>query len=240
MLQKTASMEATAMKNDRSMRRNANQILSKYHIANATLDNLIYILEDQGYEIIDYSSDSLEENDVISRLQFDSLAKSAKAFTYSNGHLHFVFVRIELTADEKLVALAHEEGHIACGHLDKKNVSSGNIQDEYDANEFAHYFLHPSVIRKVRTILYTHKPLSIVGLIAILLLIIAVPVILHFSEETQYYGDYYITDSGEKYHEASCIFIKDKTNVRKMTIKEFESGGYEPCQICLPGSMNNN
>lgn len=107
------------MKNDRSTRKTANYILTKYHIANVTLENLAYILEDQGFEVIDYSCDSLEENDVISRLQLDSLAKSAKAFTYSKDNLHFVFVRIELTAaDEKLVALAHEEGHIACGHLD--------------------------------------------------------------------------------------------------------------------------
>ena len=39
---------------------------------------------------------------------------------------------------------------------------------------------------------------------------------------------------GNKYHEKDCIFVKDKTNVHRMTEEEFESGEYEPCRICLP------
>ena len=30
------------------------------------------------------------------------------------------------------------------------------------------------------------------------------------------------------------IFIKDKSNVHRMTVDEYESGEFEPCQICLP------
>ena len=53
-------------------------------------------------------------------------------------------------------------------------------------------------------------------------------------KEKHYYGTYYITESGNKYHERNCIFVKDKTNIRRMTVEEFESGEYEPCAICLP------
>ena len=43
-----------------------------------------------------------------------------------------------------------------------------------------------------------------------------------------------LTSTGNKYHEEECIFVKDKTNTRRLTIEEFESGDYEPCDICLP------
>ena len=53
-------------------------------------------------------------------------------------------------------------------------------------------------------------------------------------KEQSYYGEYYLTESGNKYHKEECIFIKDKTNVQRITVKEFESGEYAPCKMCLP------
>jgi hypothetical protein len=51
--------------------------------------------------------------------------------------------------------------------------------------------------------------------------------------EKTYYGEYYVTENGEKYHDEDCIYIKDKSNVHRLTIEEYESGEFEPCQICL-------
>ena len=45
---------------------------------------------------------------------------------------------------------------------------------------------------------------------------------------------YYVTPTGKKYHREDCIFIKDKKNVERLTDKEYYSGEYDPCQICLP------
>ena len=49
-----------------------------------------------------------------------------------------------------------------------------------------------------------------------------------------YYGEYYITENGTKYHEKDCMIIKDKNNTQRLTKSDYESGDYEPCQVCLP------
>lgn len=70
--------------------------------------------------------------------------------------------------------------------------------------------------------------------VTIIIVLSAVFIAYKKQQDKKYYGNYYITESGQKYHEAGCIFVKDKDNVHRMTIDEFESGNYEPCQICLP------
>lgn len=214
----------------------ARKILKKNNLSNISLENLVYLIEEQGYELIEFSPDTIKEVGIIASFHLELFAKSAKAFTYKNADLKYVFVRDDLSANEKLYALAHEEGHIACGHLEKINVSPDNIEDEYEANEFAHYLLNPSISQKIKTIIYEHKRISLVASAIILCIIIAIPVTIHFIKESSYYGEYYVTQSGEKYHEKDCIFIKNKNNFHRMTIDEFESGEYEPCQICLPES----
>lgn len=69
---------------------------------------------------------------------------------------------------------------------------------------------------------------------AIIILLIGTIVLCNSQKEKKYYGEYYITESGQKYHEEGCIFVKYKDNVHRMTTDEYESGDYEPCQICLP------
>lgn len=68
-------------------------------------------------------------------------------------------------------------------------------------------------------------------ILSILIGMVAVGVI---QKQQSYYGDYYITSSGNKYHEKECIFVKDKTNVQRLTKEQFDSGEYDPCQMCLP------
>ena len=52
-----------------------------------------------------------------------------------------------------------------------------------------------------------------------------------------YKDNLYVTSTGECYHKKECIFIKNKTNTRKLAKEEFEKGTYSPCDMCLP---NNN
>lgn len=54
------------------------------------------------------------------------------------------------------------------------------------------------------------------------------------NELKHYYGELYITSTGNKYHEKDCIFVKHKDNVERLKIEQFENGEYEPCDICLP------
>ncbi len=53
-------------------------------------------------------------------------------------------------------------------------------------------------------------------------------------DEKTYYGEYYVTETGSKYHEKNCMFVKDKNSVCRLIEEEFQSGDYEPCKTCLP------
>ena len=79
-----------------------------------------------------------------------------------------------------------------------------------------------------------HKKAVICCILALVIAFASIVAINIINTEKQYYGEYYITSSGNKYHEEGCIFVKDKTNVQRLTKEQFESGEYEPCQMCLP------
>ncbi|MCM1258759.1 MAG: MBL fold metallo-hydrolase [Roseburia sp.] len=42
----------------------------------------------------------------------------------------------------------------------------------------------------------------------------------------------HITDTGQKYHSASCRFLKDSD--QGISLKEAKAAGYEPCKVCHP------
>lgn len=214
----------------------AKKLLLQYGISKLTLDNIIYVIESQGYEIIEYSQTDTTSSAwmVIKNLNLSLYAYSGKAFGYQNGKTKLLFVCEDLSADEKLYALAHEEGHILCGHL-ISGVCDGNlVEQEYIANEVAHYLMNPPFFIKAWIMLLDHKKAAVTVLSAIGVLAIILIVVLTVHRNNSYYGHYYITENGSKYHEKDCMIIKDKTNIRRLTEEDYSTGEYEPCQVCLP------
>lgn len=214
----------------------AKDLLLQYRISKMTLENLLYIIDRQGFEILEYSQ--LDESDsvweIIQKLKLTPYAKSGKAFAYQHGSTKIIFLCEELTADEKLYALAHEEGHILCSHLSSGVSNSNSVEQEQLANEIAHYLLHPPIFVKLWIKISERKKLAI----TILLLLICGMLVLTSTylivRNNSYYGEYYITENGTKYHEKDCMIIKDKNNTQRLTKSDYESGDYEPCQVCLP------
>ena len=139
-----------------------------------------------------------------------------------------------MTADEKLYALAHEEGHIAFGHLCNGACGGNVVEEEYVANEFAHYLLNPPLWLKAVVTIKSHKKQSFWIVVIALVLAIAIPVTVNIIQSQSYYGEYYVTENGTKYHEKDCMIIKDRSHTRRLTEKDYYSGDYEPCQVCLP------
>ncbi len=215
----------------------AYSLLRQHKIADVSLDNLAQIAKEMEYSIIDYSK-SLEggyAEKLIKELRLESFARNGKSFAYRKNSVKLIFLCESMNAKEKIYALAHELGHVYCGHL-KNGVccNEADIEEEHEANEFAHYLLHPGWYERIALTICKHKVVTV--LIAILLMcgIISIPVIRQIQLNRSYYGEYYVTENGEKYHTADCPIIKDRTNTHRLTIVEYESGAYEPCQICLP------
>lgn len=44
----------------------------------------------------------------------------------------------------------------------------------------------------------------------------------------------YVTSSGEKYHRPTCRYVKNKSNVRSLSVSSAVSHGYEACSVCNP------
>lgn len=213
----------------------AYNFLRNNHLSNVTLENLVFIIEKNGYELMEYSENELmNKNHIIQQLGIADIACMAKAFTYSNTSLKFVFIREELSGQEKLLALAHEVGHIECGHLEKKNVSPDNVGDEYEANEFAHYILHIKYTYRFKLYIYEHRKTILATAAIIGCFIILFFSLLLLKKTNLSYGNFYISQNGEKYHLQECIIIKNKKNIRRITEDEFNSGEFDFCQVCLP------
>lgn len=220
----------------KNIRRLSIEIRKQYKIQTVDLISIRTVIEAYGYTIIEFDAfqNDGDVSTVIERLDLTDYIVSHKGFTYADAECRLVFVNKELDDLEKILILSHELGHITCNHLTHAPVLGTSVIEEDEANQFLHYLLRPGLPERIaiNSTLYKKQ----IVLICCLLVIISGTIIgiLYTQKQKSYYGDYYITSSGEKYHEAGCIFIKDKENVRRLTIEEFESGKYEPCQVCLP------
>lgn len=222
------------MNKDKFIKMKVKDLLNHYRLSKVTLDNLIYIIEDQGFEIIEFSSgNDIYSNQLLNHLDLIDYAKASNTFTYQYGSAKFVFICEELSASEKLCALAHEIGHICLSHLKNGNIFN-SVEEEYDANEFAHYLLHPGYITIIKGWITERKTAALITVSLLLAISIGTVVIAQINNNDAQYTKYYITESGKKYHKKDCFYIKYRPNVKQMNKEDFESGKYKPCKICLP------
>ena len=224
----------------KNARRAAYALLRQYKLSVPTLDNLVYIVEDMGFEIVDYSISRLDSDfsDLVQSLAIHELVKTGKAFVYQNADIKLLFLCEILNPDEKLYAIAHELGHIQSGRLQVGANSDYSVAEEYEANEFAHYLLNPGVGKRMVSVVQQRKPLLAVLVVVVLALLLGTVLLKHNASEKQYCKEYYVTETGKKYHTKDCSVIKDKANVHRLTVEDFESGLYEPCSICKPDAVD--
>ena len=95
------------------------------------------------------------------------------------------------------------------------------------------YMLNKGVDRKSCVAAKKHIKAIRIILVSLTALVIGLLALNAVKKEQNYYGEYYLTLTGSKYHVKQCIHIEGKTNVHRMTIDEFESGEYAPCRVCL-------
>lgn len=214
-----------------NQKRKAAEFKRKYSLKTINSANLWEALTAQGYTLVEFNSIENKENvaSLIGALQLEDQIARSKCFTYQNDKYRIVFIHEDLNDEERTVVLAHEEGHIWNGHMSSNNILGTDVVQEYEANEFAHYLLKDKTGKKKRT--------KVISVLCTVLIIASISVGLFINkqhEKAVYTDDLYVTDTGSKYHVRDCMYIRDKTDVHRLSIEDFESGQYEPCSACMP------
>lgn len=219
-----------------SIKKLAHEFCKKYKVHKPSYESMSNIAETIGYTIVEFNYIYNDEPVaiLIEKLKLDDAILREKGFTYVDSRQRLIFINEDLSSDEKLMVIVHEIGHIVCNHFSHINIIGLGVQEENQANEFAHYVLSPGWDEQTIRYVRRHKVIGYIALAIVVLGIVLSTWIIHEQQEKYYYCEYYITESGQKYHEKECIFVRDKDNVHQLTEKEYESGNYEPCQICLP------
>lgn len=196
-------------------------------------ENLCKAVEARGYTIVEFNNiyNDEEVQNLIDALEISEMIMRTRGLTYVDNNYRLVFVHEDLTEQEKLIVLAHEAGHICLEHLKKTTSIGKDVQEEYETNEFVHFLLKRNRFTKWARVI-------IVALITLVVIIVGVEAVTLLKGKPKTYSNYYITTTGDKYHEQECIFIKGKEDVHQMTEEEYENGEYKPCGICLPGDNN--
>lgn len=212
------------------------EFLKTYSLKEVNESTLINVLEKQGYTVVFFNSiyNDSDVSNIIQALNLEDYILSNRGFTYANDKYRLVFINEDLSEEERIVLLAHEEGHIYCNHTTTNMIIGNDVLQEYEANEFAHYLLHPTKLTKTKLAIKRKKKLSIAILFAVVLVGIGTTVGVVVSNQQSYQGNYYITETGSSYHKKDCMLIKNKNNVKKLTKKDYDSKKYKPCEVCLP------
>ena len=197
------------------------------------------VLEDaftrQGFTIVEYNPvvNDPDVSTVIDHLGLTDMIARTNGFLYVDANYRLVFLNEKLSMAERMLVLAHEEGHYYCGHLGSRSEVGHSVAEEYEANEFAHFLMKKSAGSAIKGFAFRHrKPLIIGGILAGLAAGGGIAT-KEYQERQLYEGEYYVTMHGEKYHRESCVTIQGH-ETRRLTKEDVETGEYEPCSVCQP------
>lgn len=203
----------------------------KYNLKAVNSAILCDVLMAQGYTIVEFNNIENEENvaALVEALELQEQISCSKCFTYQNDKYRIVFIHEDLNDEERTIVMAHEEGHIWNGHLSLNNVLGADIVQEYEANEFVHYLLEDKTGKRKRA-----KTVAIIWMLILTFSLGTGLFLKQKHDETVYTDAFYRTETGSKYHIRNCMYIKNKTNVYRLTREELDLGEYEPCEACVP------
>ncbi len=219
-----------------NIKKTAQAFIKKHKLSTVDYSVLKNVAMNLGYTIIEFNSIFNEKDieTVIQNLNLSEKTLKSRGFTYVSADYRLIFINEDLNDEEKLLVISHELGHISCGHFSTPLIIGKDVKEEHEANEFSHYLLQKSFFRKIGNFLTIHRKAFLAAIIALFLIGGSLTVFFTIQNIDIYEDNLYITSTGECYHKKDCIFVKNKTNAKKLTKEEFESGAYSPCDICLP------
>lgn len=225
----------------------AHSVYSEANKAESLFEGLTGRMKASGWTLI-YYGDGGPGDQKLGVLGLSEYTKELRAFSCSSP-VKVIGLRNTLSQADKLDALAHEIGHIECGH-DLGNLTD---RDEAEAERFAR-------------VLCAKRPRHVVrwsvAIIAALCLSFGAGVLFANSpdlpsavpeaekapvsnvmgkeiEDNAQDIQVVVTASGDKYHLETCRYVKDKKNdsLRVLTIQEARDEGKEPCKVCRPDEL---
>lgn len=149
------------MKNNARIK--AKEFLKEYRLNKVTLEALRSIIQSQGYTIVEFNHIFNDEYvaTLIQALELDAMVEKSRGFTYADRKRRLVFLHEDLSDSEKLLVLAHEEGHIYCEHFSSAAIIGRDVAQEHEANEFTHYILNRSFFGRIGGFVKSHRALCI-------------------------------------------------------------------------------
>lgn len=195
------------------------------NLAELSYESLSNALSALGYTVTEYnkSTDSDSVNALIDVHGLERYTSVGQSFTFVDNFNRLIFLNGSESDKDKLIALAHETGHIVCGHGSANNIMGADAADNTEADRFADYLLG------LRAGGPNKKVLAAIAAVIICAVIGGIIFWLN-----SYYGDYYVTEFGEKYHLQECMYVQYAEHSRRFTMADYYSGKYEPCLVCNP------
>ena len=207
----------------------------EFGIRKVTADVLTDVLQDQGFTLIEFNPviNDADVHTVVHNLGLEEMIGHSTGFLYVDAKYRLLFLSEKLNTAEKLLVLAHEEGHYYCGHMGLTPIVGHTVTEEYEANEFAHFLLRESAGEEIKKFVIKRRKPLIIGTIVAGLAAGGGIATNEYRERQLYEGEYYVTMHGEKYHRESCMTIQGH-ETKRLTKEDVESGKYEPCSVCQP------
>lgn len=234
------------------------EYIKRFGMGTVSARSIEQALEKQGYTVVEYSriSNQPDVETLLTSIGLKDFSRSVRAFYYHDANIRVVFVEENLSENERLVLLAHEQGHILCDPYHKSEDRS-DIMCERSAAEIAHYLTVGTPSIKVRRFFVRNKKQIVAGAAALLFAAVAVAAVLgitgsknaqtkepdrmttasdSYIREDEYStendDEYFVTIHGTKYHKEDCGYIEGKV-VTVLTLEQCEKSGYEPCSGCI-------
>lgn len=218
------------------VKQKAEKFIKEYKLYDVTYKNLKAAAMAMGYVVVEFNSHYNDEHveNLIDALKIKHYAETSRGFTYVDTDNRIIFVNQSLNDYEKLVVLSHEIGHVYLNHFNTGNIIGNDVIQEKDANEFSHYLLKKNLKMRIYSKIHKNKKVSIICAVTVLIIAVGTAGTGITKKQQSYYGQYYVTQTGNKFHKKDCIFVKNKTNIHRLTKEEFQEGKYQPCNTCLP------
>lgn len=193
----------------------------KYEV---TFETVTSYLQRAGYVVVFF--DPSCGNDLIEKVGLSEYSKTVHAFTVRYKGTNAVFIDSKMPTQDKLHAMLHEAGHIYLNHLSIDKMIADNRHMEMQAEAFAYEVL----IHKKSS-----KIMIVIPCIAALCIVLTAVYTTHHKIDTYKATNekaVYITQTGEKYHRSSCIYVqyKDCTEITKAQAEK----AFDPCMVCNP------